>query len=108
MKTIEEKAKECAEVAFYKSLKAPWVEAKQMFANTYIVGAADALAGLWRKFPDVDLPDTGSEYIVRLDNGDISAINKSARKEIVKQHTNIVAWMPVPELPKTDDNESHK
>lgn len=49
LKSLNEKAKNCAEAAFARVLKAPWPEAKKMFEEVYISGAVDALASQWHE-----------------------------------------------------------
>lgn len=102
MKTIEEKAYSHVDGIFAEMVdkyqNAPWNEFRDALAQIYLAGARETLAGQWRKYPDEDFPDTGIEYIVLTESGDLCAVNKYAKKEEVKHYTNIIAWMPIHEL----------
>ena len=98
MKTLIEKATE-----YTDSITPYSAYISNLILRAYLAGATEALAGLWRKYPDEDFPDTGNEYILRTDTGILSVVPKYVKKEEVKQYTNIVAWMPIP--PSKDESE---
>lgn len=107
MKTIEEKAQEYAEAAFAKALKAPWPEAKQAFADTYLAGATEALAGQWRSVED-ELPKEHDEVVVIFTHPYRPFITENIVAywdgedwyTIGGDHIRPSHWMPLPEPPK--------
>ncbi len=127
MKTIEQKAKEYAEVAFAKALKAPWPEAKQGFVDAYLAGAKDALRGQWRSVED-ELPeeshevyDTGvslslaKEFLVLVEYNEgifdhFVAFRKKFRGDSewtwwdCESIGFVTHWMPIPEPPKPNNH----
>ncbi len=97
MKTIEQRAIDYAEANVSYGMS------KEMAIRAYIAGATEALAGQWHTYPEDDFPEDGNEYIVLTSSGDYCAVNKYARKEMVKQYQNIIAWMAIPEPPKPEE-----
>lgn len=103
MATIKEKARAHAEGVFEKALKAPWPEAKQMFADTYIAGAAEALSGQWHD-ADKEKPKIGQNvlwhYRTKMPIGGTwidCFMDDSYDGEY--QPKNACHWMAIPDLP---------
>lgn len=103
MNTLEEKSQEYAEVAFAKALKVPWHEAKQAFADAYIAGATEALAGQWRK-PKDELPKFGDRFILsyrtKFKGSWLTITEVEKRRDwydpFTDKNKDILAWMPIP------------
>ncbi len=115
METIEQKAQQYAEAAFAKALKAPWNEAKQAFAEAYLAGAAEALAGQWRAPEELEKYECDRFYTKILIKYrtkyqgswlTITSINEVNQwtDDVAEYHKNdmLITWMPIPSLPKTN------
>lgn len=111
MKTIEEKAREYAETAFAKALKAPWNEAKQAFADAYLAGVNEALAGQWRRVED-ELPEESEHVLIETINTIETAFWNPYHQcwddpdgdDILYEKDKVIRWMRIPEPPKDESN----
>lgn len=111
MKPIEQRAKEYAEEAFGKALKAPWPKTKQAFEDAYTTGATEALSGLWQT-PETLEKVEGDPFFTKiltiyrtfhrgswLTVTSINSVNEWLGDKVeYHKRDELIAWMPIPPL----------
>lgn len=104
MKTTDENAAAYADRVFESAIGKTWGEMKQAFADAYLAGATEALAGQWRSVED-ELPDENEvvlarylDYVGLLEYGCAYYDGKdwySTEGTLIRP----AYWMPIPSLP---------
>ncbi len=116
MKNIEQKAEEYAINAMQgiveKYQSAPWNEFRDALAEIYKAGAKEALAGQWIELTPNSSPPLNQEVLCLGDTGDVAVLQMVYTNLrpmghqltwLPKVKCRITHWMPIPELPKIEE-----